>query len=168
MHGEFQGPLKPNKEKSSVPGETDKEVTVEKKEVTEEDREETEEDREASTSFADVVGLKKGNSEVQKPNGNHSFHFGMMKNGTHTLTFILRCTNNTFFRKKVAHTAIQSVSSIFFSSVGKHCFLLGYVWTSSEDAVLPVPSCHGILLHCSPGQSQVITVFNSQYSTQNC
>lgn len=152
MHEEFQGPLKPNKEKSSVPGETDKEVT-------EEDREETEEDREAPTSFTDVAGRKKGNSEVQKPNGNDSFHFGMMKNGMHTLTFILRCTNNT---------AIQLVSSIFFSSVGKHCFLLGYVWTSSEDPLLPVPSCHGVLLHCSPGQAQVITVFNSQYSTPIC
>lgn len=95
MHEEFQGPLRPNKEKSSVPGETDKEVTEGKKEVTEEDREETEEDREAPTSFTDVAGRKKGNSEVQKPNGNDSFHFGIMKNGMHTLTFILRCTNNT-------------------------------------------------------------------------
>lgn len=99
VHEEFQGPLKPNKEKSSVPGETNKKVTEEKKEVTEEDREETEEDREASTSFTDVASLKKDNSEVQKPKGNRSFHFGMMKNGTHTLTFILRCTNNTFFKK---------------------------------------------------------------------
>lgn len=97
MHEEFQGSLKQNKEKSSVPGETDKEVTEGEKEVTEEDREETEEDREAPMSFTDVAGLKKSNSEVQKPNGNHSFHFGMMKNGTQTLTFILRCTNNTFF-----------------------------------------------------------------------
>lgn len=93
MHEEFQGPLKPNKEKLSVPGETDKEVTEGKKEV-------TEGDREALTSFTDVAGLKKGNSEVQKTNGNHSFHFGMMKNGTHTLTFILRCPNNTFFKKE--------------------------------------------------------------------
>ncbi|XP_056897890.1 patatin-like phospholipase domain-containing protein 2 isoform X2 [Takifugu flavidus] len=73
VHEEFQGPLKPNKEKLSVPGETDKEVTEGKKEV-------TEGDREALTTFTDVAGLKKGNSEVQKTNGNHSFHFGMMKN----------------------------------------------------------------------------------------
>lgn len=105
MHEEFQGPLKPNKEKLSVsvPAETDKEVTEGKKEVTEEDREETEEtegDRETLRSFIDVAGLKKGNSEVQKPNGNHSLNFGMMKNGTHTLTIILWCTNNIFFKKE--------------------------------------------------------------------
>lgn len=79
VHEEFQGPLKPNKGKSSVHGETDKEDSEET-----EDREETGEDREAPT-FTNVTSLKKGRSEVQKPNGNHSLHFGMMKNGTHTI-----------------------------------------------------------------------------------
>lgn len=68
---ESQSPLYPNKAKSSVHGETGKE-----------------DGREVLTTFTNVAGLKKGSSDVQEQNGNHSLQFGMMKNGTHTKNIV--------------------------------------------------------------------------------
>lgn len=83
VNEEFQEQKSPNKETSTVHGETDKEK-------------EREEDRKVLTSFTDVAGPKKDSSDVQKSNRNHSLHFGMVQNGTHAQTlFILQCTKMT-------------------------------------------------------------------------
>lgn len=77
MHEEFQERKSPNNETSTVPRETDKK------------KKEREGDRKVLTSFTDVAGLKKGSSDVQRSNGNHFLHFGMVQDGTHTETLCI-------------------------------------------------------------------------------
>lgn len=63
---------------------------------------------------------------------------------------------------------MSMLSSLYFSSVGKHCFLPGYAWTSGKNPLLPASACRGVLLHCTPGQAPVITTFNQQHNTSKC
>lgn len=88
MHEEFQEPRSPNKESSTVHGETDK-------------KQERDEDREVLTSFTDVTGPKKGSSDLQKSSGNHSVHFGVLQNGTHAQAPLIFC-----FAKMIVITLI--------------------------------------------------------------
>lgn len=85
MHEEFQARKSPNKETSTVHGETGGEK-------------EREEDKELLTLFTDIAGPKKGSSDVQNSNGNHSLPFAMMQNGRHAqMLLFLQCTKVTLF-----------------------------------------------------------------------
>lgn len=72
MYKEVQEPRSPNKETSTVRGETDK-------------KKERDEDREVLTSFTDVTGPKKGSSDLQK------ILFGILQNGTHAQALLILC-----------------------------------------------------------------------------
>lgn len=148
MYKEVQEPRSPNKETSTVCGETDK-------------KKERDEDREVLTSFTEVTGPKKGSSDLQKSSGNHPVLFGILQNGTHAQVLLILC-----FAKMRVITLICFPS--WFSSVGKHSVLPGNVWTSSKNPLLPVSARRDVLLHCTPGQPPVMTTFNQQHNTSKC
>lgn len=78
MHEEYLEPRSPNKETSTVHGETDK-------------KKERDEDREVLTSLTDVTGPKNGSSDLQKSSGKHSVRFGILQNGTHAQALLIFC-----------------------------------------------------------------------------
>lgn len=88
MHEEYLEPRSPNKETSTVHGETDK-------------KKERDEDREVLTSFTDVTGPKNGSSDLQKSSRKHSVRFGILQNGTHAQALLILC-----FAKMIVITLI--------------------------------------------------------------
>lgn len=67
--------------------------------------------------------------------------------------------NLQFATQPVSDSSADMLSSICFSSAGKHCFLLGYVGTSCKNPLLPLPAHCGVLLYCTPWQAQVNITF---------